>query len=258
MSNVLSPATPALVQMRVSGASEEAFEQDYRTTIVKRPESFSDYLKEQVVMSGALEKLASSFFISPQWQARYWQLRGFYLVYYAASRRAAPASSPLGIIDLRCVVQVSVDDGQVLVLKSKSRELKLRIQASKGSPTEGPDEPVLLLTASLHDWRTAIEAAISSSRVHESRARHDVTIDNSHLGPQTTNFQSSALSREPWHELDSAMKPLSFRRALEVVAVLESPSSCSYIVRIFITIILVLGMFSANVRTQSMLLVIGA
>ncbi len=68
--------------------------------------------------------------LQAQWQSRYWELRGHFLVYFKDA--ASAGGTPLGAIDLRQIKGTAVL-GSNLVLTSRSREIKLRAPRSARS-----------------------------------------------------------------------------------------------------------------------------
>ncbi len=119
-----------------------------RDTVVKRPEmwgassSYEECLKADVACKGLLEKLATSLFA--QWQCRYWELRGHFMVYF--KDEASRGGAPLGAIDIRNIKSTTVL-GSTLVLTSKSREIKLRAPGGKTAAA----------ITSVKDWQESIE-----------------------------------------------------------------------------------------------------
>jgi len=130
--------------------SEEDDGSSLRETVVKRPDassvpvSLTESLKLPSSCHGVLEKLATSLFA--QWQARYWELRGHYLVYFKDAANSTNGSAPLGAIDIRNFQNTAVM-GSTLVLTSKSREFKLRVPEARGQPRQ----------TSVFEWQLIID-----------------------------------------------------------------------------------------------------
>jgi hypothetical protein len=106
-----------------------------RETIVKRPTGSAkpEYLERSLKLapacSGHMEKLATTSSMWVTWQMRYWELRGEHLLYFNAARK--DGEEPLGAIALRQIKSVSISNRKELVLKSRSKEFKLRCSAAE-------------------------------------------------------------------------------------------------------------------------------
>ena len=137
---------------------------NHRSTVIKRPaacQDLSPFLVDSMgihaAMTGSLEKLASSSW--KLWQPRAFQLRGSILFYYkpgTPTPASGPASfagstTPLGAVDLRQIQSADLV-GEAIILKSRTREIKLRAPpAASGSPQD----------PSLENWLDCITSVLS-------------------------------------------------------------------------------------------------
>ena len=119
------------------GWVESAAGGNLRGTVVKRftdistaelPADLALALDLEPACRGSLDKLASSAWV--QWQSRFWELRGFFMVYYNDKHAEGDnLGPPLGAIDLRKLTAVAITRGhrqQELVLSSRKRDFRLR------------------------------------------------------------------------------------------------------------------------------------
>lgn len=122
---------------------------DSRSTISKRDDFPENWIasQEPVAFKGLLKKLATSWGpFSASWQTRYWELRGAFLVYYhSAPHSATRPEIPAGAINLKQLTLVEVTQDNVLLLKSKEHEVRLK---SLKNDLESP---------SVSDWLHALE-----------------------------------------------------------------------------------------------------
>lgn len=76
---------------------------DNRAAVMKKSQisnpELSSYLQINPSQKGYLDKLSKY----KKWQARYWEIRGPYLVYWIGSTSVLTAAEPLGAIDTRLI-----------------------------------------------------------------------------------------------------------------------------------------------------------
>ncbi len=182
--------------------------------------------------SGLLEKRSSSSWPHMRnWDLRFFELRGHYLVYYPAAGSTAP---PLGCIDLRKFCSISVSEGRRLILSSCSNEIELRAPIRQNHIDENSHEK-LLHNPSASEWLNAINTELILGY------RINYAGDDDDYDDVDINLVE--------HEVARQDAP-NFRRALCIIGVDDSNTAYSIIIRILLLGTLFLYVTGTYVTSQ--------
>lgn len=140
-----------------------------RESVIKRPNSknmpnLAACLSNQLECGGFLEKLSHSD-IWPQWQLRYWELRGGFLLYFKSSS----STEPLGALNLRHFSCASLAGSRLILVSVSKHEFHFRAASAAGFRPRDP---------SIADWQRCITNILKMENVIK---RKSIELDKSDL-----------------------------------------------------------------------------